>query len=249
MKNEEESKEQQNVEDEEKVVKTKKVVKVKQVKEITKEMRKELDKPLPEESIKQHPTKPYLSTINAIFVVERLNDVFGIGKWFIRNEIVESTNSMVIIKSVLTVPEYGIRIENFGGNDNKDKGDAYKGAATDALTKIGSYLGIGADVWKSGSDEKDGQSKQTINLLKKHGLDPEQVFPKCNKCGATMKLREGTRGAFWACPNYKTDGTGCSNTYDINNVDIEGNLNSSPKQSILINKKSSEEINLDEIPF
>ena len=41
-----------------------------------------------------------------------------------------------------------VKLEAYGGNDNPDRGDAYKGAMTDALTKIGSFLGIGADVWK-----------------------------------------------------------------------------------------------------
>ena len=39
-----------------------------------------------------------------------------------------------------------IAIEQFGGNDNPDRGDAYKGACTDALSKCASYLGIGMDV-------------------------------------------------------------------------------------------------------
>jgi hypothetical protein len=46
--------------------------------------------------------------------------------------------------------------ECYGGNDNGgaersknfDLGDAFKGATTDAITKIGSYLGIAIDVFK-----------------------------------------------------------------------------------------------------
>lgn len=106
-----------------------------------------LKQPLPAEAVHPHPTKPYLSTIKVPFVVERLNDVFGLGGWDVANEIVESTE-MVVVKSTLTVPEYGIRVEQFGGNDNSDRGDAYKGACTDALSKIGSYLYIGMDVYK-----------------------------------------------------------------------------------------------------
>jgi len=52
----------------------------------------------------------------------------------------------VVIKARFTSGD--IYIENFGGNDNADLGDAYKGACTDALTKIGSYLEIGMDVFK-----------------------------------------------------------------------------------------------------
>jgi hypothetical protein len=115
---------------------------------ITQEMRDALRKPLPDEAISEHPTKTFLSTIKAIYVVERLNDVFGIGEWNISNEIVSKEGKWIIVKAVFTVNGYNIRIEQFGGNDNSDPGDAYKGAATDALTKIGSYLEIGIDVFK-----------------------------------------------------------------------------------------------------
>ena len=48
--------------------------------------------------------------------------------------------------------------ETYGGNDNADLGDAYKGAVTDALTKIGSWLGIGAHVWKNDTKGTDTDS-------------------------------------------------------------------------------------------
>lgn len=121
-------------------------------KQITAEMKQALGRALPAEAIKQHPTKNYLSTINAIYVSERLNEVFGIGEWQTKVEYVsEKTNktTMVVVKLTLDIPAYGIHYECFGGNDNTDFGDAYKGATTDALTKIGSWLGIGAHVWKN----------------------------------------------------------------------------------------------------
>ena len=113
-------------------------------------------RPLPAEAIKPHPTKTYLSSIKAIYVTERLNEVFGTGIWQLRTDIAErATNGMVVVKVAFSVPSYGIYYECFGGNDNGgensknfDLGDAYKGATTDAITKIGSWLGIGADVFK-----------------------------------------------------------------------------------------------------
>lgn len=110
-----------------------------------------LKKPLPKEAIGQHPTKKFLSTIKAIYVVERLNEVFGLGGWQIRNEIIENDPSSknIVVKSTFTAAEYGIIIfDIFGGNDNPDRGDAYKGACTDALSKVASYLYIGMDVYK-----------------------------------------------------------------------------------------------------
>lgn len=129
-------------------------------------MREALRKPLPKEAISQHPTKTFLSTIKAIYVVERLNDVFGIGEWNISNEVISKEGKWIVVKSVFTVNGYSIKIEQFGGNDNADPGDAYKGAATDALTKIGSYLEIGIDVFKGLSDKpksENGSAKNTDN--------------------------------------------------------------------------------------
>ena len=115
-----------------------------------------LKEPLPSEAVKQHPTKAYLSSIKAIYVTERFNEVFGVGKWKtkVKHEMT-GEGGMVVVHVTFEVPELGIYYECFGGNDNGgensknfDLGDAFKGATTDALTKIGSYLGVGIDVFK-----------------------------------------------------------------------------------------------------
>jgi hypothetical protein len=103
--------------------------------------------PLPPEALKQHPTRSYLTTINAIYVTERFNDVFGIDGWKFRTEIVKDDGKWVVVQ-VFFVAE-SIERSAFGGNDNEDVGDRYKGAVTDALTKIGSMLGVGSHVWKN----------------------------------------------------------------------------------------------------
>ena len=112
-----------------------------------------LSEPLPPEAIKPHPSKSYLSTINSIYVTERLNQVFGVGRWGTTSEVIEQGEKMIVLRVHLWAnsPVDGqdmIKLEAYGGNDNPDRGDAYKGAMTDAITKIGSFLGIGADVWK-----------------------------------------------------------------------------------------------------
>jgi hypothetical protein len=118
-----------------------------------------LNKPLPAEAVTPHPTKKFLSSIKSIYVTERLNEVFGVGRWRIKSEIIENTDKMIVVKAFFSVPEYGIEYECYGGNDNVDRGDAYKGAVTDAITKIGSWLGIGADVWKNKSGKQTAPSK------------------------------------------------------------------------------------------
>ena len=113
-----------------------------------------LNAPLPAEAIKPHPTKSYLSTINAIYVTERFNQVFGVGRWGTTSDVIEAADKMIVLRVhfwAYSPVEGGdmIKLESYGGNDNADRGDAYKGAMTDAITKIGSFLGIGADVWKN----------------------------------------------------------------------------------------------------
>lgn len=123
-----------------------------ETKQITESMKQALGRALPSEAIKPHPTKSYLSTINSIYVSERLNEVFGIGEWQTRVDYVgekSGKTTMVVVKLTLDIPAYAIHYECYGGNDNADYGDAFKGATTDALTKIGSWLGIGAHVWKN----------------------------------------------------------------------------------------------------
>lgn len=53
-----------------------------------------------------------------------------------------------MVKCRLTVKAYGLAREQFGGNSNYDRGDAYKSACSDALGKCASQLGIGSYVYK-----------------------------------------------------------------------------------------------------
>jgi hypothetical protein len=117
-------------------------------KTLSAEQHQMLLQPLPAEAITPHPTKNFLSSIKNVYVTERFNEVFGVGAWQIASEVVENTDKMVVVKTIFTVPTYNIRYECYGGNDNPDRGDAYKGAVSDAITKIGSWLGVGADVFK-----------------------------------------------------------------------------------------------------
>lgn len=145
-----------------------------EIKRITVEMYNQLKKALPEKAVTKHPTKTYLSSIKAIYVTERLNDVFGCGSWQIKAEKVsENEKGFVVVKTTLIIPEYGVYYESYGGNDNGgdtnknfDLGDAYKGATTDGITKIGSYLGIGISVFQGNGNAngKQGSVESTSTL-------------------------------------------------------------------------------------
>ena len=118
-------------------------------KTITDEMRKLLRVPLPNEAVTPHPTKSYLSSIKSIYVAERINDVFGMGTWTLKGEPVEILEKNIVMRVTLEIPEYGFYGEAYGGNDNTDRGDAFKGAVTDGFTKIAAQqLEVGIDVFK-----------------------------------------------------------------------------------------------------
>lgn len=136
-----------------------------ELKQVTDKMRAQLCKELPSEAVTPHPTKKYLSSIKSIYVTERLNEVFGVGAWRVKTEVVDKDNKMVVCKVTLTIPDYGIEYECFGGNDNADLGDAYKGATTDALTKIASWMGIGGEVFRGEVGKAKPQPQQSKKRL------------------------------------------------------------------------------------
>ena len=149
------------------------------------QLKAELYAPLPAEAIKQHPTKTFLSTIKPIYITDRLNEVFGIGKWQTRTEnVLVNDNGTVVNKTTLIIEEYGIYYECFGGNDNGgsgskgfDLGDAFKGATTDALNKIASYLGIGIDVYRGKqSHAPTGYKNYPVEAPMQQPIQPSTAF-------------------------------------------------------------------------
>jgi len=130
----------------------------------------QLQAPLPAWAVRPNPMKPKMSVIHPMSIIDRLNDVFGVGQWHFKTTPIDCTKEIQKTKSgprdvymssvhaTLEIPEYDIHIEQYGGSTNDDKGDALKGGATDALTKMASYLGIGASIYKgqgNGTEAKD----------------------------------------------------------------------------------------------
>jgi len=122
-------------------------------KRLTVEMIELLRKPFPPEAISKIETKTYLSGIKAMYVIERLNDVFGIGRWNYEHEIILKENDQVLIVGQLIILDYDVVVpRQYGSHKTIGKGvelaDGYKSAITDGLTKSASYLEIGIDVFK-----------------------------------------------------------------------------------------------------
>jgi hypothetical protein len=161
-------------------------------------LRKELSAPLPAEAVKPHPTKTYLSSIKAIYVTERLNTVFGIGKWTLKVDKIErAEGGTVVVKATLEIPEYSIYLESYGGNDNGgensknfDLGDAYKGATTDAITKICSYLEIGIDVFKGLKTPPTPKADNRLLWLKPNTEAWTKAIPYLKGGGTIADIKE-----------------------------------------------------------
>ena len=173
-------------------------------KKLTAEQVAMLNEPLPAKALKQHPTKAFLTTINSIYVTERLNQVFGVGAWRVKPELQEADGKMVVVKTTLTIPEYGIEYECYGGNDNADRGDAYKGAVTDAITKIGSWLGIGAEVWKNEAGKQTAPRQQPAQAQPQKA-QATQAQPQSSKKQLTLEQVKENEEQFilWLYNAYK----------------------------------------------
>ena len=141
-----------------------------------------------------------LSTIKGIFVTERLNQVFGVGAWVVKTDLSSPITSAIattrdgrerleytaVAKTIFTVPAHDIYYECIASSTNSDPGDSAKGATTDAITKIASWIGIGIDVYKGkhGAAPKPANAN-LLDLNDKLGLVPEERFN--NFIAATLK--------------------------------------------------------------
>lgn len=156
-----------------------------ETKNVTKEMVDMLRMPINPRALGTKPGSAGLTSIKAIYITERLNEVFGCGAWKVSTRLVSEqkneNKTMVVCHTTLSIPQYGIEYECFGGNDNPDYGDAYKGATTDAITKIGSYLGVGHLIFK-------GMAKENIEEWNK--LHPEDEWEMVERWDGRYKKIE-----------------------------------------------------------
>jgi Rad52/22 family double-strand break repair protein len=128
------------------------------------EIEKILSRPLPAEAIKP-PNNKGLSSIKTIYVTDRLNEAFGVGCWTLNAKDMGAQMWMQKTKSGeremytakmhvrITLPN-GSYYECVATSQNDDEGDASKGAISDCASKIGSWLGIGAHIWRGQSQEQ-----------------------------------------------------------------------------------------------
>lgn len=161
---------------------------------ITPEIREQLRKPFPPEAITSIASKKFLSTLKQIYITERLNDVFGIGRWTMKTIVIKDNEKYVLMKGRLEIFDYDCVVpEQYGGHPtvgiNTEIADGYKSAVTDCLSKSASYLEIGIDVFK-GKGMLPVVIQNNASIVK-----TGSVIPTCSICSNPMKL--SAKGSFY----------------------------------------------------
>jgi hypothetical protein len=170
---------------------------------LTEGQRIKLRAKFPEEAYSQHPTKTFLTTLKAMYVTERLNDVFGIGRWNIHTEIAERTDDYVLVKGRFESLDYDVTIpDQYGGHKtsgtNTEIADGFKSAITDCQSKLASYLEVGIDVFKgkvkvNNDDPKKGDNEQEKKWLNKWSdRDKTKIIPLYYKIIEKAKTQGNT---------------------------------------------------------
>jgi len=157
-----------------------------------------------------------LTSIKSIYITERLNEAFGLGRWYVRDEIVEVQRPesvvdrdgnekvqppMVVVRAHLELLDYPwFRATSYGGNNNADLGDAYKGAVSDAISKIcAMYLGVAADVYKGLSAEPPKEvARQSQTVIPKPNGNGHAKTQGPNDATGNEAISEGKAKRFIA---------------------------------------------------
>lgn len=130
------------------------------------------------------------------WIVERLNDVFGVGGWNYRVVNQGNIENQVWVLGELLVVDGETKTfyQNFGQGEfskTMSVGDAFKSAGTDAMGKCASYFGIGEKAYKGLETRKpiaatattgavvsdtESMTEELIVLLEKHKVNKKEIF-------------------------------------------------------------------------
>lgn len=155
-------------------------------------LRKELRKPFPKEAIRAVPGGAKLTSVKSMYVIERLNDVFGLCGWELVYEVAHQDEEEVVVHGCITIPEYGLSTPmQYGGEARRIKTytksweNTYKGAVTSLIGKCASFLEVGIDVFKGLVEApQNGHQKPPAQPA------PQAQIPQALKQPKKPKLRE-----------------------------------------------------------
>ncbi len=131
---------------------------------LTDEQVAKIMKDFPAEALSKDTSRGFeLTSIKAMYVILRLNDVFGITGWGYEFTEPQERDGEYFTKVTLKIYNENEThsITQYGGKKvvRNNITDAYKSAITDGLTKCASILGIGHKVFKG--EVKAGQAQET----------------------------------------------------------------------------------------
>jgi len=141
-----------------------------------------------------------LTALKAQYIKERLNEVFGIFDWeFEENFKTESNFILCHGRLTVTFKEQIRHVYATGGSQlKKSLADAYKGAATDSLSKAASFIGIDNDVFKGNIN-----LNTVSETVKKDNRD---VYGKCVLCDGNLYLARSGKSLY--CERFKDESKG-----------------------------------------
>ena len=166
-----------------------------------------LSTPLPETGIqrsnKEQTKKGYDTTgYGYQFIVNRFNEVLGIGGWNWTFEELERGEGAyksggkfftITGKSTITIfanEKYAIKSDishtEFGGHQSSTITDALKGSATNALKKTASFFGVGRQAFEKTIDEDNKEQKGEIKSIK---TEPKKVLMVGEICETIEKIK------------------------------------------------------------
>lgn len=166
-----------------------------------KDIYEQLKAPFPREAYEEDKSRGFqMTSVKAQYIVERLNDVLGLGAWKLEGEF-EKCNSGALFHGKLTIKidDHLIEVENTGFSavnekkKNNNVGDVYKSARTDCLSKCCSWIGIANDVYKGkvnpdGSYKKAKHQEQNSYQEKKTYSKPQQNKKTVNNNGNSSSV-------------------------------------------------------------
>lgn len=158
---------------------------------LSEEQLKKIKEDFPPEAMSKDTSRGFeLTSIKAMFVIERLNDTFGIFGWKYTFDEPKEKDGEYYCKVTLSITgenEAVHSISQYGGKRvvRNNITDAYKSAITDGLTKCASILGIGHKVFK-------GEVKIGHNATEQHSgaSKTSQAAPNPDEANMRVDISE-----------------------------------------------------------
>jgi len=163
------------------------------------ELYDKLTKKFPDDAISSDTSRGFeLTSLKAQYIVERLNEVFGLSGWSLDGSF-EKHDKGILFIGYLKIKSLDHKVQAVGFSVNKKNlGDSYKSSRTDALSKAASWLGVGNEIFKghgnldSGPEVYDERNidhkKALVSVLKSNGIDVIQEAKTYSKAAYSAKI-------------------------------------------------------------